>query len=68
MNWYRALYRLWVGGSAAWILLLLVGSMAAAFQAPQTNDARELLALAAASVAVALFGAWVLRGLKGATR
>jgi len=65
MNWYRALFRLWVGIVSVSTALMLLSSVSSAIYTPQTNDASEFALAAAISAAVGLFGAWILRGLKG---
>ena len=66
MNWYRGLLRLWVGGAAVLIALVLYASAHSAIYSPQTNDGAEMLTLAGVLLVIALFGAWVLRGFKPA--
>ena len=58
MNWWRGIFRLWVGGVFAWVALLAWGAL----HNPQ--DATELVFAAVLSIVVGIFGAWVLRGLK----
>lgn len=65
MNWFRAFFRLWVGGTAVLVLGALAVSARSLIEAPQTNDAQEFLLIAAMLAVVGLFGTWVLRGFKG---